>query len=178
MRICSNEKCKKSIPLRVEIDGKIRLLQHRKYCLECSPFGKHNTKPFGFVRLSPEGRSCPICNKIYHIKGFACGSCRANLRRFDVKEKAVAYLGGKCKICGYNKCLSALSFHHKNPEEKSFSISGNHTSSFKKLKVELDKCELLCQNCHAELHWQQDEPNRKIIREKFNLLKEQFTTLK
>ncbi len=178
MRICSNEKCQKTIPLRIEIDGKVRILQHRKYCLECSPFGKHNTKPFGFVRLSTNGRTCPICNKSYHIKGFVCGSCRANLRRFDVKEKAIAYLGGKCKICGYNKCPAALVFHHRNPEKKRFNIGGNHTTSVVKLNAELDKCDLLCQNCHTELHWNEHEDNRQMVKTKFAILKERFPSLK
>lgn len=67
------------------------------------------------------------------------------------KLKAVEYKGGKCLICGYNKCVNALTFHHINPEEKSFGISGG-TRSFEKLKPELDKCVLLCHNCHAEVH--------------------------
>lgn len=67
------------------------------------------------------------------------------------KLKAIEYKGGKCQICGYNKSIRALTFHHVNPEEKSFGISGG-TRSFEKLKSELDKCILLCQNCHAEIH--------------------------
>lgn len=67
------------------------------------------------------------------------------------KLKAIEYKGGKCQICGYNKSIRALTFHHINPEEKSFGISGG-TKSFEKLKPELDKCILVCQNCHAEIH--------------------------
>lgn len=67
------------------------------------------------------------------------------------KAKAVVYKGGKCQVCGYNRCMRALTFHHINPEEKSFGISGG-TKSFEKLKSELDKCILVCQNCHAEIH--------------------------
>lgn len=67
------------------------------------------------------------------------------------KLKAIEYKGGKCQICRYNKSIRALTFHHINPEEKSFGISGG-TKSFEKLKPELDKCILVCQNCHAEIH--------------------------
>ena len=64
---------------------------------------------------------------------------------------SIEYLGGKCAICGYDKCLRALSFHHIDPSTKSFGISGNHCLSWEKIKNELDKCILLCSNCHMEL---------------------------
>ena len=61
--------------------------------------------------------------------------------------------GGSCEKCGYNKCVSALDFHHKNPNEKDFGLSSNgNTQSWKKLTQEADKCLLLCANCHRELH--------------------------
>lgn len=69
-----------------------------------------------------------------------------------MKLKAVNYLGGKCAICGYDNCIEALEFHHINPEEKEFAISGKFNISWEKLKHELDKCQLLCANCHRELH--------------------------
>lgn len=63
------------------------------------------------------------------------------------------YMGGKCQICGYNKCSRALTFHHINPKEKSFGISARgFTRSWDKIKKELDKCILLCSNCHMEVH--------------------------
>lgn len=67
------------------------------------------------------------------------------------KLKAVEYKGGKCIVCGYNKSIRALQFHHLDPSQKNFGISGT-TKSFEKLKPELDKCVLLCSNCHAEVH--------------------------
>lgn len=71
--------------------------------------------------------------------------------RKQVKNQMVYYKGGKCEICGYNKCIEALEFHHLNPNEKDFNISGG-TKSFKKLKPEIDKCILVCSNCHREIH--------------------------
>lgn len=71
--------------------------------------------------------------------------------RKRMKVKMVEYKGGKCQICGYDKCIEALDFHHINPKEKDFSISGG-TRSFETLKPELDKCILVCANCHREIH--------------------------
>jgi hypothetical protein len=74
------------------------------------------------------------------------------------KASAVKYKGGKCVSCGYNRCLKALEFHHLDRSVKDFSISS--TSSWGKysavseelMKKELDKCVLLCANCHREVH--------------------------
>lgn len=67
------------------------------------------------------------------------------------KIELVKYLGGKCKHCGYDKCINALQFHHKDSNEKDFTIS-RKSYSFEKLKKEANKCILLCANCHIELH--------------------------
>lgn len=73
-------------------------------------------------------------------------------RRKELKLLAVKYKGGKCEKCDYSKCLRALEFHHEDGT-KEFGISrGGHTRSWEKLKKELDKCVLLCSNCHAEEH--------------------------
>jgi predicted HNH restriction endonuclease len=63
----------------------------------------------------------------------------------------VAYLGGKCKICGYDKCATALEFHHPDPLAKDFTISRKATWSESLIK-ELGKTVLLCSNCHREVH--------------------------
>lgn len=68
------------------------------------------------------------------------------------KEKAVEYMGGKCVRCNYNKCIEALEFHHKNPKEKDFSLSQNMNKAWYKIKKELDKCIMVCSNCHKEIH--------------------------
>lgn len=74
--------------------------------------------------------------------------------RRRTKQRLIAYKGGKCEICGYNKdCPSSFHFHHKNPSEKSFGIgSKGITRKLELLKQEVDKCQLLCANCHAEVH--------------------------
>lgn len=60
---------------------------------------------------------------------------------------------GMCADCGYSSNPSVLEFHHTNPNEKEFAIgAGGITRSFEKVKIELDKCLLLCANCHREEH--------------------------
>ena len=67
------------------------------------------------------------------------------------KKALVEYKGGKCQYCGYSKCIEALEFHHLDPNIKSFTISGK-SKSFNSLKSEVDKCILVCSNCHKEIH--------------------------
>lgn len=65
-------------------------------------------------------------------------------------------LGGKCNRCGYDKCLDALQFHHKDKSKKEATISWLANRSFERVKKEALKCELLCANCHAEEHADKD----------------------
>jgi predicted DNA-binding protein YlxM (UPF0122 family) len=71
--------------------------------------------------------------------------------RKRTKLRLIEYKGGECEICGYNKCASALHFHHLYTDEKDFGVSGK-SLSFEKLKHEVDKCIMVCSNCHAEIH--------------------------
>ena len=72
--------------------------------------------------------------------------------RIKKKKKSVEYKGGKCIICGYNKAMSALDFHHLDPNKKDFTISKFINKKFENIKDDLDKCVLLCSNCHREVH--------------------------
>ena len=73
--------------------------------------------------------------------------------RKRTKQKLVEYKGSCCQApgCGYNKCMDALTFHHLDPSQKDFQISGK-SWSYERLKGEVDKCALLCSNCHKEVH--------------------------
>lgn len=101
---------------------------------------------------------CKICDKEYvysKAKGHSkdiCNACRQEYRKKLLKHKAVQYKGGKCQDCGYDECEEAMEFHHLDPSQKSFSISGKYNLSWEKLKEELDKCILLCSNCHKKRH--------------------------
>jgi hypothetical protein len=77
-------------------------------------------------------------------------------RRQKLKIKCVQYLGGKCTLCPYDRCIGALDFHHKDPSQKIFKIAKGICGeySWARLKAELDKCILLCSNCHREQHWE------------------------
>lgn len=85
-----------------------------------------------------------------------CNKCMVdavNKRRRRIKEMAIQYKGGGCIRCGYNKCKDALDFHHLDESKKDFSIgSSGYTRSWKRVKEELNKCVLLCANCHREVH--------------------------
>ncbi|MFA6304380.1 MAG: hypothetical protein WCV73_02400 [Patescibacteria group bacterium] len=74
-------------------------------------------------------------------------------RRKSLRLMAVRYKGGKCQLCGYKKCIQALDFHHLDPKKKDFGISESGTTrSWMKIKTELDKCLMICANCHREVH--------------------------
>ena len=74
-------------------------------------------------------------------------------RRKKLRLMAVEYKGGRCSICGYDRCLEALEFHHLDPSHKDFGISDKgYTRSWEKVKKELDQCVILCANCHREVH--------------------------
>ena len=68
------------------------------------------------------------------------------------KERAIYVMGGKCQICGYNKCQQALEFHHLVPEEKGYNIAKKTYVKWEDLVLELQKCILVCANCHREIH--------------------------
>jgi len=134
----------------------------RRYCLECSPFGGAKAKTLMTENIKE--KNCTCCQKIQPISSFYfkkngrltshCKNCIAiktlkNMQK--VKQKCIEYKGGKCCICGYNRYQGALDFHHKDPQTKDLNLSYNK-HSFNKVKNELDKCILVCSNCHREIH--------------------------
>jgi len=153
MRACSD--CGKRVPWRVKIAGKVRSLTARRRCLECSPFGSRRrsgkSKTGTLVRCECCDRDF-IYNRSKGNAGRICGSCRTNNKRFAVKARAIEYLGGRCKLCGYSQCPAALSFHHRRSGTKDFNISANHSRKWSDIQRELNKCDLLCVRCHAEVH--------------------------
>jgi hypothetical protein len=122
-RYCKS--CGDKIPRKVPHSNK-KTSQTRKNCYNCSP-------PFSSDKhkYEPEHKS----------------------ERRRRKEILVKMLGGKCVQCGYNKSLPALSFHHLDTAAKKFDISnGGLMREWDEVVREAKKCELLCLNCHAELH--------------------------
>jgi len=83
-----------------------------------------------------------------------CSKCEyesVKKRRQKIKQKLVEIHGGKCIRCGYNKSLRALSFHHRNREDKKFRLSSCNHIKWDDLLEESMKCDLLCANCHMEI---------------------------
>lgn len=88
---------------------------------------------------------------------YRCKQCRVgNVTRCRKNRKiqAIDYKGGCCKLCGYHKCPEALEFHHLDSNEKDFQIAISMAAgwAWERIKSELDKCVMLCANCHREVH--------------------------
>jgi len=115
-----------------------------------------------------------------------CDNCHRELHyneknkeiRRTAKELIVNYRGNKCEICNYDKCLSALTFHHKNKDDKEYSIAKKslRITDIQELTEdilnEINKCELLCSNCHREKHIDIDDFDLKKIYNKKENYKE------
>ncbi len=96
---------------------------------------------------------CFNCHREEHAK-VIFKETKSSRGKRKAKIKCVEYKGGKCIRCGYANCLQALEFHHPDPLIKEIQISYKVVGgpSFEKYKYELDKCEILCANCHVEEH--------------------------
>lgn len=102
----------------------------RKYCYKCSPtFSKKDKKS--------------------HVK-------RQIIFRQAMKQRGLELLGNECQICGYKGSPASLEFHHINRKTKKYNFSDSYTS-WETYKLEIKKCILMCSNCHAEVHWQENQ---------------------
>ena len=112
---------------------------------------------------------CKICESKFNTDNYSrlyCYNCSGESTRKDnetrkhqktilrrsMKLQAIKLLGGKCSVCGYDRCIDALEFHHENPGEKEFKLGSGNTMSWKQYKTEAQKCILVCSNCHKEIH--------------------------
>lgn len=86
---------------------------------------------------------------------YRCTRCRAEqvvAHRRRVKRLLIAEAGGCCKLCGYDRCVAGLQFHHLDPADKEFHLSlRGVTRSLAEIRREAAKCVLLCATCHAEV---------------------------
>jgi hypothetical protein len=160
MPIC--QKCKASYPNRIVVDGKERNLSNRRFCVQCSPFGRHNTHDLTVAHV-PRCLRCQI--EIDHSNAYKksgktyllsyCRDCfnyNALERVRRIKQQCLDYKGGRCIVCGYDRCTGALEFHHLELEAKELQISSVRSRTFERIKAELDKCVLVCCRCHREIH--------------------------
>lgn len=138
-----------------------------KYCTRCYREVYIKIKLKEPRKTIPDRKICNVCHIEYPIENFnknstgryyrpSCRDCFNRMtkdRQNAIKQKSVDYKGGKCSICGYSKCLTALEFHHLDPKEKDINISKINSIDLSKYISELDKCVLLCSNCHREIHF-------------------------
>ena len=91
----------------------------------------------------------------YKTARYQCKSCwnqRTYQTGIDKMNKLKVDRGGCCERCGYDKYLGALQWHHLDPSVKEYTIGHRRGLKEEQLKEEVDKCQLLCANCHAEVH--------------------------
>lgn len=140
--------CRAEYQKNYTLHGCNYILPKTKICVECKvekeiinfPInGKDKKTGFAYPRC--RCRSCDNLEMVYRGKLY--------------KLKAVNYLGGKCSICGYCKNINALDFHHLDPTKKDISIADLRKVNTEDMHKELNKCILLCSNCHREEHSKQ-----------------------
>lgn len=154
------KKCNVSFPNQKFIDGKLKYLHKRSYCLDCSPIGK----PLRFGPFSKDGinhkrgesrkNNCTVCKRDYITvaRNLVCTTCRSLKQRLKKRNWGLSLLGDKCSRCSFDK-KEILTFHHLNPQDKKFTISACWNRGKKFLEPEIRKCVLLCPNCHALEHY-------------------------
>jgi hypothetical protein len=76
----------------------------------------------------------------------------------DFKRELIRGAGGKCTLCGLDfdgECTALFDFHHRDPKAKYFNVNNAVLNKFSKARIreEVEKCDLLCANCHRLIHW-------------------------
>lgn len=115
----------------------------------------------GVAAIHRELAKCDVLCANCHLEEHASaritsstGASRAVVEwRRRAKQRLVEMHGGRCTRCGYAKHVAALVFHHRDPSTKSFAISVDGVPrAWRRLVDEAAKCDLLCANCHREVH--------------------------
>jgi hypothetical protein len=155
MKVCTRCKIEKDESEFSFDTGRNKLLDRCRLCINeyHRIWAKTNDNEINYYPEHKEyirNKSRENYHKNKHIIGL-----KDKARRKSTKQELVNMAGGKCSKCGYNKCLSALDFHHKEPNMKEFNISqamNKRSHTIDQIKQEVLKCVLLCKNCHTELH--------------------------
>lgn len=116
------------------------MIDERKTCRRC---GQEKSRADFYEQADRKSGAsyCKSCFNQYCVE-----------RWISKKKQAIAYKGGRCCRCGYDRHYAALQFHHLDPRQKDVSWAKLRLRSWTKIRAELDKCELLCANCHAVEH--------------------------
>ena len=133
----------------IYVDGKLRNMQNRRNCLECSPWKSNKSNVDKTIEEKREKRRAKYIR--YYNKKKLAGIDVVSVRRKSRKQWLINLIGGKCQICGYDKCSRNLAFHHLN--DKLFALTEcNLQRDFQYVINEVIKCILVCHNCHGEIH--------------------------
>jgi hypothetical protein len=82
-----------------------------------------------------------------------CGRCEIAIKSTRLRTIIDKFYGKmECTLCGYSKCTSALECHHRKDTGKIMEVSKMGSFSESKIVAELEKCDLVCANCHVEIH--------------------------
>ena len=140
-----------------ELDRSLATIRHwvGKYGLKAVPH-RHTGPRDGRRKTTLSCRRHGRTTFVLEGRGsYRCRQCRVEhvaRRRRKIKRLLVEEAGGKCLLCGYNRHLEALQFHHLEPGEKLFHLGqGGQSRSLARCRAEARKCALLCANCHAEV---------------------------
>ena len=140
------EACGRPFPVKAVIDGKMRSLYSRRFCLDCSPFGAHNTS-----RLPAGLTSAEDLVEFRRKKRNAKTYRSQKRRRLKRKKQLMDAAGARCFDCGYEGAIAVYEFHHRDPTTKEFGLA-NFNGSLSRLLAEAAKCDLLCASCHRLRH--------------------------
>jgi len=163
------KKCQKTFPNIIVVNGEKKIVHKRRYCLDCNPFGSRIktslinkkdglykqcrkcelVKPVSaFHRLKQLGSYKSYCKDC--LKGSSTQWCRTR------KQRIVNYLGNQCMDCRQVFPYYVYDCHHLDADKKSFQVSLEKIK-WESLVGELDKCVLLCSNCHRTRHFEEQE---------------------
>lgn len=84
-------------------------------------------------------------------EGDEMGAKNVTAARQKRKQELVYIMGGKCALCGYDRCIVALEFHHIDKSKKERQLSSGNCHSWEEDVKEVKKCALVCSNCHKEV---------------------------
>ena len=128
-----------------------------KICSTCkhekplTEFFSNGYTPKGTKKIKPKCKTCEV---------------KANHETMKGIFKSIVEL--KCVVCGYDRCWSAIEFHHLDPSEKDFGIRDRQIRNRDKLRAEIAKCAVLCSICHKEHHaglLEINESHRAILKD-------------
>ncbi len=136
---------------KVDIEHANKILEHRKKIEERGECPHNHQWCYGCNNYKKEKDFSPYSLK-NHGKCKDCGGKHDIERARIFKKRAIEHLGGKCVECGFVGHYASFEFHHENPEEKEMNWNKMRKKSWINLLPELNKCILLCSNCHGVVH--------------------------